>query len=78
MKQLLSLVIFFIAANGYAQTYSPEKNNTKMKVQPVVPIKVYAFNLTDVRLLNSPFAHAMQMDSAYLMLLVRAVSQEAV
>jgi len=69
MKQLLTLVIFFIAADGYAQTYSPEKNNTKMKVQPVVPIKVYAFNLTDVRLLNSPFEHAMQMDSAYLMLL---------
>lgn len=40
-----------------------------MIVQPVIPVKAYAFNLRDVKLLNSPFSHAMQLDSAYLLLL---------
>lgn len=40
-----------------------------MKIMPVVPVKAYAFDLADVQLLNSPFKHAMQMDSPYLLLL---------
>ena len=52
-----------------AQSYVPENNFAKMKVKPVVPVKAYAFNLKDVKLLNSPFRHAMNMDSAYLLLI---------
>ncbi len=52
-----------------AQSYVPEKDNAKTKVNPVIPIKAFAFNLADVKLLNSPFRHAMEMDSAYLLLL---------
>ena len=45
----------------------PEKSNNKFKVKPVVPIKAYSFNLNEVRLLNSPFRHAMTKDSGYLL-----------
>jgi uncharacterized protein len=57
---------FFISLS---QSYLPEKNNEKIKVQPVTAIKAYAFNLKDVKLLNGLFKKAMQLDSAYLMLL---------
>ena len=52
-----------------AQSYVPENNFAKMKVKPVVLVKAYSFNLKDVKLLNSPFRHAMNMDSAYLLLI---------
>ena len=67
--------LFFIAVVGvstnhcYAQSYVPEKNFSKMKIKPVIPVQAYAFNLKDVKLLNSPFTNAMSKDSAYLMLL---------
>jgi uncharacterized protein len=54
---------------SFSQSYVPEKNNEKVKVQPVTNIKAYAFNLKDVKLLGGPFKNAMQLDSAYLMLL---------
>lgn len=50
-----------------AQSYVPEKSNAKMKVKPVIPVKAFAFNLRDVKLLGSPFRHAMEKDSAYLL-----------
>jgi len=53
----------------HAQSYVPENNFSKMKVRPVVPVKAWSFNLGEVRLLNSPFRHAMSMDSAYLLLI---------
>lgn len=58
------LMLLSIACPG--QSYVPEKNNSKIKVQTVVPVKAFAFNLKDVKLLNSPFKHAMSLDSAYL------------
>ncbi|WP_210464364.1 beta-L-arabinofuranosidase domain-containing protein [Rufibacter roseolus] len=50
-----------------AQSYVPEWNNTKMQVKPVVGIKAYAFNLQDVKLLESPFKEAMNADADYLL-----------
>jgi DUF1680 family protein len=50
-----------------AQSYIPEKKNAKIKVQPVVQVKAFAFPLSDVKLLASPFTKAMQLDSAYLL-----------
>lgn len=54
----------------HAQSYVPELNNARVVVNPVAPIKVYAFNAKDVRLLDgSPFKNAMEKDSAYLMVI---------
>jgi len=53
-----------IQAGSFAQSYLPEKRDEAMKVKPVIPLKAYAFNLKDVRLLEgSPFKHAMDMDA---------------
>ncbi len=38
-----------------------------LKVKDKVPQKVYAFNLRDVRLLDSPFRAAMELDAKYLL-----------
>jgi uncharacterized protein len=54
---------------GLTQSYIPEKDDAKMKIKPVVPIKSYAFNLKDVTLLQSPFTDAMKADERYLLLL---------
>ena len=62
-------MFIFLPSFISAQTYVPEKNDARMKIKPVVPVKAYAFDLGDVQLLNSPFQHAMQMDSAYLLFL---------
>ena len=62
-------IIYFSFFISFAQSYVPEKNNAKMKINPVVPIQAYAFNIKEVKLLNSPFARAMSKDSAYLLLL---------
>ncbi len=40
---------------------------SKVKVQPFIPLKVYAFSLQDVRLLDGPFKHAMEMDGKYML-----------
>jgi DUF1680 family protein len=62
------LLVLSIAIN--AQSYVPELKNSKMKVSPVVPIKAYAFNLKDVKLLDgSPFKNAMEKDGAYLLVI---------
>ena len=42
-----------------------EKSNPKVLVTPAIQPAAYAFNLKDVRLLNSPFRHAMDLDSGY-------------
>lgn len=54
-------------AESAAQSYVPEWKEKKMKVQPVVDIKAYAFNLGDVRLLESPFLDAMKVDAKWLL-----------
>ncbi|PWT98890.1 MAG: hypothetical protein C5B52_11435 [Bacteroidetes bacterium] len=54
---------------GKSQSYLPEKNNIKIKVGPIIKPKAYAFNLKDIRLLDGPFRHTMQMDSAYLLVI---------
>ncbi len=61
-------LLFVFASALYAQSYSPEKNNQKIKVKPIIEIEAFSFNLKDVRLLDgSPFKHAMDLDAAYLL-----------
>jgi|KBSSwiS6_1023812.scaffolds.fasta_scaffold00707_2 DUF1680 family protein len=67
MKKLLLIISLINFGFVFSQSYVPEQNNSKIKVKPVVPVKAYAFNLKDIKLLNSPFSHAMSMDSAYLL-----------
>jgi len=60
------LLVFSLTIN--AQSYVPELKNTKVIISPVAPIKTYAFNLKDVKLLDgSPFKNAMEKDAAYLL-----------
>jgi hypothetical protein len=50
-----------------AQNYVPEENNSKFKVKNAITIKAFAFPLNEVRLLDSPFKHAMEMDAKWLL-----------
>ena len=43
------------------------EDNPKLKVQSAVPLKARAFSLRDVRLLDGPFKHAMELDEKYLL-----------
>jgi uncharacterized protein len=65
---IFALLICLNAFNGFAQSYVPELDNSKIKVQPVAPVNAYAFNLRDVRLLgDGPFKNAMDRDAAYML-----------
>jgi DUF1680 family protein len=44
-------------------------NQSKAKIANQAPIEAYAFDLSDVRLLDGPFKAAMERDAAYLLLL---------
>ncbi|WP_153800985.1 glycoside hydrolase family 127 protein [Foetidibacter luteolus] len=62
-----SVLIAAICLQASAQSYLPERNDSRFKVKPVVQLKTYGFSLKDVKLLpGSALHHAMQKDSAYL------------
>jgi DUF1680 family protein len=70
MKSFYTIALFALAASGvYAQSYVPEKQQSKMKQKPVVKIQAYSFNLQDVQLLDGPFKTAMEADARYLALI---------
>jgi DUF1680 family protein len=46
-----------------------EDASTRIKVKPVVPMQTEPFHLEDVRLLDGPFKHAMELDQKYLQFL---------
>ncbi|MBS1666889.1 MAG: glycoside hydrolase family 127 protein [Bacteroidetes bacterium] len=66
-KGIYFSLLFLFASKAFAQSYVPEKGNDKIKIKPVVPLQAYAFDLKEVRLLNSPFKNAMEKDAAYLL-----------
>ena len=45
----------------------PLASANKVKVQPVIPLRVRAFDLREVQLLPGPFKHAMELDKEYLL-----------
>jgi hypothetical protein len=53
-----------------AQSYVPEWNDTRLKVKAQTEIKAYAFDLKDVQLLESPFKHTVQVDTAYCIFVI--------
>jgi DUF1680 family protein len=68
MKKLfLFLFIVLAAISTFAQNYLSELNDPKVVIKPLVLVKAYPFNLSDVKLLESPFLTAMKADAAYLM-----------
>ncbi|HEU4390890.1 MAG TPA: glycoside hydrolase family 127 protein, partial [Blastocatellia bacterium] len=68
MKRVLILSSFFIIAAQLAtRADSLVQNDPKVKLSPRVPIKAYAFSLTDVRLLDGPFRDAMLRDQKFLL-----------
>ena len=68
LKQLCFLLMslsFFSESSG--QSYIPERNNHKMLVKPGVDLQAFGFPIQNVRLLNSPFKTAMDLDAAHLL-----------
>ena len=70
-KKLLKIAALiaglFVTTQIHAQSYVPEWNDKRFKVQPLVPVKAYSFDLEQVRLLNGPFRDAMAADKKYLL-----------
>lgn len=64
---LIGAVLLACCTNIFGQSYVPEWKDAKMKVKPVVDIKAYAFNISDVKLLDGPFATAMNAAANYLL-----------
>lgn len=70
MKRMMFSAGLFVLGSltMLAQSYVPEFKNASVIVSPVAPIKSYAFNLKDVKLLDgSPFKNAMGKDATYLL-----------
>jgi DUF1680 family protein len=53
--------------NGTARADALADGETQITVQPVIPLQARAFRLQDVRLLDGPFKHAMELDRQYLL-----------
>lgn len=68
IKSLL-ITVLSGAVNARAQNYFPHFNDSRIKVKNATPIKAYAFDLSQVSLLESTFKKAMQADEAYLALI---------
>ncbi|HVV71730.1 MAG TPA: glycoside hydrolase family 127 protein, partial [Verrucomicrobiae bacterium] len=69
-RELLLLVILTLgwrSLPGVARADALVEPNPKQKVHAVVPLQVHAFPLGDVRLLDGPFKHAMELDEKYLL-----------
>ena len=70
MKKYILIPLLLWTFTSFAQSYVPQKNNSHLKVKPVVDLQAYAFDLRDVKLLDgSPFKNAMDKDAAYLLVL---------
>jgi uncharacterized protein len=67
MKKSLVLLMIAVATALPACTPAPLPVDAEFLVAPKVPIKARAFSLKDVRLLDSPFKKAMDIDAGYLL-----------
>ncbi len=67
LNLLLSLFFIIHANQANAQSYVPLMNDSRMQVQPQVPIKAYPLPLNQVRLFDGPFKTAMEADRKWLM-----------
>jgi DUF1680 family protein len=67
IKVLSLLLAITINGSIVAQTYYPQKQNSKIKVKPAVPVKAYAFDPKDIRITGGIFLKAMKADEGYLL-----------
>ena len=68
MKLRFTLFVTLCAIVIHCQQASADPlAGEKVKVAPIIPRKAHAFPLRDVRLLDGPFKHAMEMDRQYLL-----------
>jgi DUF1680 family protein len=69
MKNALTILVIVAAMTVTAGLYGdvPHLHHDKLKVENKIPIKAYAFDLRDVRLLDGPFKHAQELDHQYLL-----------
>ena len=63
----LSAAIAVTCGIWFAAAASPGSATAAAEVQPKVPLKAEPFALTQVRLLDGPFQHAMELDRKYLL-----------
>jgi DUF1680 family protein len=63
----LSLIFSFTLILSLHSGFSRENVRTKYKINPIIPFIVQPFSPGEVRLLDGPFRHAMEMDSAYML-----------
>ncbi len=64
---LSCILCILFTQRAWSQSYVPLWNDAKMSVQPSITPETYAFPLSDVKLLEGPFNHAMQRDVDYLL-----------
>jgi hypothetical protein len=69
ITQAIALTILIATAmlSQFARGDALAGERSKVKVEPVIPLKARAFPLEDVRLLDGPFKHAMELDRQYLL-----------
>lgn len=69
LKKLGVLMLFSALSAGslFAQSIYPGQHKTKIKQPITSPIDVYAFDLSDVRLLDSPFKDNMERESKWIL-----------
>jgi DUF1680 family protein len=58
---------FLLFTRSYSQSYVPEYQDARMKVTPVVGLRAFAFDVSDVELLESPFTKAREATVQYLL-----------
>jgi len=63
----LAAVASFVLSSPAAQADELADGRSKVKVESVIPLQARAFRLEDVRLLDGPFKHAMELDRRYLL-----------
>lgn len=69
IRSIFSFSLLLPVAFCSAQSFSPMKDNGKMKVKPVVKLQAYTFPLEDVSIAAGPFKQAMEADERFLLLL---------
>src|SRR5260370_29374202 len=64
---LVLLSASFLAMQPGVSAQAPENDSSRVRVMAKIPLKAQPFSLRDVRLLDGPFKHAMEMDGQYLL-----------
>jgi uncharacterized protein len=67
LREVVAAALLAILGSQSCPADSLGLGHTRDKVEPAVKMEVWAFPLEEVRLLDGPFRHAMELDGAYLL-----------